>query len=93
MAETKSIAITLPDAVWGGAMALAEKRKLSLDALVQDAILKYERAGTWQELRTYGAQQSELTGYREEDVVGLCRETRAEIAAEDSSGAKAPQCP
>jgi hypothetical protein len=90
MSETKSIAITLPDSVWGGAMALAERRNLSLDALVQDAILKYERAAIWLDLRAYGAQQSETTGYREEDVVRLCRETRAEIAAEDRSGVKAP---
>jgi hypothetical protein len=89
MVETKSITITLPDSVWGGAIALAKKRKLSLDALVQDAIVKYERATLWQELRAYGAERSEATGYTEEDVVRLCRDTRREIAADNKSGTDA----
>jgi predicted transcriptional regulator len=91
MVETKSITITLPDSVWSGAIALAEKKNVSLDAVVRDAIVKYERTTVWQELLAYGKERAESSGYGEGDVLGLCRETRLELAGEYASGPKAKQ--
>lgn len=91
MLGTKSITITLPDKVWGGAIALAEKKNVSLDEVVRDAIARYERATAWEELRAYGKERSGASGYSEEDVVRLCKETRAEIAGESLSETKAEQ--
>jgi hypothetical protein len=91
MLETRSITITLPDSVWSGAIALAQKKNVSLDAVVQDAILKYERTMVWRELTAYGKERAEASGYIEEDVVRLCRETRDELAAEAESETRAKQ--
>jgi len=81
MVETKSMTITLPGSVWSGAIALAEKQKVSLDAVVRDAIVRYGRMALWDELKSYGRERFAASGYREEDVVRLCRETRAELAS------------
>jgi ABC-type nitrate/sulfonate/bicarbonate transport system substrate-binding protein len=82
MAENQLTPLLLPENVLESAAMMAEKEHVSVSELVQKLIARHERALAWKELQEYARERADVSGYKEEDVVRLVREVRAERAAE-----------
>ena len=80
MAETRELAISLPEPVVKSAAALAAKENRSVSDLVQELIARHESVVAWRELKSYGLGRGKASGYTENDVIRLVSETREELA-------------
>ena len=80
MAETRELAISLPEPVVKSAAALAAKENRSVSDLVQELIARHETVVAWRELKSYGLGRGKASGYTEDDVVRLVREVREGLA-------------
>jgi CopG family transcriptional regulator/antitoxin EndoAI len=90
MRTTRVVSITLPPAMFEDAQALARQENRTMSELMREALRRYQRERDWGVLRSYGTITAEANDVQnEEDVVGLVRRVRHELAREEAAEAAA----
>ena len=86
MRTTRVVSISLPEALFEQAKALAAAESRTMSELLREALRRYQREQTWTRLRSFGtisAPMEDLTS--EQDIVELVKQTRREMRAEEFS--------
>lgn len=78
MRTSKSVSITMPAGILQQARRLARKESRTVSELVREALRRYLREQTWDEINAYGRARAKDLGLTEQDVVPLIHEFRSE---------------